>query len=108
MSDVAHTEELIQNQLMALGDLWKNASGTYQTMAVTGFQGAEWQYLGLNAVMSSLCSQFSATSSQAEDCSQLLVRHEYSSFSLRVIKFQMLSLLLDLNERAVIYEPIKD
>jgi hypothetical protein len=44
---------------------------------------------------------------QAEQ-SHFVAQHEYSCFSMSVLKFKMLSLQLELCKRAVAYEPIKD
>jgi hypothetical protein len=37
ISDVNHIEELVSNQIIGLGDLWKGASGSYSNGFINGF-----------------------------------------------------------------------
>jgi len=60
MRDVTHIEEIATSQITCLNELWKNASGTYQNNVIAGFQGAKWQQLALNTVISNLHKPFAS------------------------------------------------
>jgi len=67
MVDVSHIEEIASSQITCLNDLWKNASGTYQNNVIAGFQGANWQQLGLNTAINNLHRPFAAQNSAKDD-----------------------------------------